>query len=91
MIPEAGLSDNYPMPGLSRTVQPLPEAEPRFAGPFAIHCCFSMSPDASIGVCVRRELVFPCDNIVNVINIRSCLRRNALRCLGSKGKPDFGE
>ena len=32
-----------------------------------------------------RELVFLCDNIVNVITIRSCLRRKTLHSLGSKG------
>ena len=40
---------------------------------------------------MRKELVFPCDNIVNFINIRSCLHGKALRSLGSKGKPGFGD
>ena len=40
---------------------------------------------------MQRERVFPYDNVVNVINICSCLHRKALRSLGSKGKPDLGE
>ena len=43
------------------------------------------------GVYERRGFVLPYVIIIIIIKIHSCHSRKALRSLGSKGKPDFGE